>query len=152
MTDTRDESIERVSIDKQFEFISGQVSLCVNATEDGLKLFIPMFAAILGGSIWLRFQTHTQTIPRPYIILSDALVLLLTGLCIYMTAYNFKAWWEYRNELSEITSSSAYHYPRPRWTSIFIEGGLCALMVTACALFIAFNPFVGRFFNLLRTP
>ena len=77
--------VDRVSLDKQFEFISGEISKLADGTEDGVKLFIPLYAAIFGGSVWLRLQLKDHPIPPSYSFISNALVALLTALCIFMT-------------------------------------------------------------------
>jgi hypothetical protein len=130
-----------VSEDKQYEFITNRVSDLSNATEDGLKLFVPMYSAILGGSIWLRLQLK-DAVPPSYKYLSDALILLLTFVCIYIVLDNLRAWWWYRQKLAEITSGSKYPATQPHWSAAIIEVVLCAAMFAAGIAFVLFNPFM----------
>jgi uncharacterized protein (DUF58 family) len=129
-----------VTDDKQYEFITSRITDLSNATEDGLKLFVPMFSAILGGSIWLRLQIQGAA-PPSYQFLSNWLMVLLTAVCIFLVLYNLWAWWGYRNQLVKITRSLRHPAPPPRWASAIIEAVLCAAMAIACGIFIAFNPF-----------
>jgi hypothetical protein len=130
-----------VSRDKQFDFVSGEVSKLADGTEDGVKLFIPMYAAIFGGSVWLRLQLKDHPIPASYSFISNVLVGLLAALCIFMTLYNLWAWWGYRVELSRITAASDFPVPRPSLSSAIIEAGLVEAMWAACAVFWWNNPF-----------
>jgi hypothetical protein len=132
--------VDKVNIDRQFEFVSGEVSKLAEGTEDGVKLFVPMYAAIWGGSVWLRLQIKTA-IPLSYTLVSDVLVALLTGLCIFMTLYNLIAWWGYREELCKMTSNTDHPVPPPHLKSAFIEFGLCTAMLIGCAVFWCNNPF-----------
>lgn len=128
-----------ISDEKQHEFITRQIGDLARATHDGLKLFLPMFSAIVGGSIWLRLQSAGKA---PYEYLTDTLVLLLTAVCVAMTVTNLKAWWGYRNKLSEITAKTKFPAPKPvLFPSALIEMIMCVAMVATCALFVIFNPF-----------
>jgi hypothetical protein len=129
-----------ISDEKQYDFITSRITDLANATHDSLKLFIPMFSAILGGSIWLRLQIKGE-VAATYQTLSDALVLLLTGMCVLIVLYNLWAWWGYRNLLVQITHDSPHPALPPHWTSAGIEAVLCLAMAIACGIFIAFNPF-----------
>jgi hypothetical protein len=128
-----------VSIDEQFKFVSAHVASLAGATEDGVRLFIPMFAAILGGSVWLRLQSRIP-IPHSYVILSDLLVWLLGALCILMTVYNLWAWVGYRKVLSEMTADTDYPVQQPHWSSALIEMVIVAAIYAACAIFVFNNP------------
>ena len=130
-----------VSEDKQYEFITNRIGDLSNATEDGLKLFIPMYSAILGGSIWLRFQIK-EAVPPHYTYLSNGLVCLLTIVCIYIVADNLRAWRGYHKDLAKLTKTAPNpsEVP-PLFPSAFIEIVLCAAMTGACVVYIIWNPF-----------
>jgi hypothetical protein len=130
-----------VSDEKQYEFITSRISDLSNDTIAGLKLFIPMYSAILGGSIWLKLQLRQQSVPASYKYLSDSLVSLLTLVCIYIVIDNLWAWWKYRNQLCRLTRRSHFPAPPPHWSSAIIEGVICVAMAIACGMFIWFNPF-----------
>jgi hypothetical protein len=130
-----------VSEDKQFEFITKRVSELSNATEDGLKLFVPMYSAILGGSIWLRLQLK-DAVPPSYRYLSDALILLLTFVCTFIVLDNLRAWWGFRTDLVVITRDSKLPTPMPHWSAAIIELVLCTAMIGAGIAFVWFNPFI----------
>ena len=135
------EGVQMISDEKQYEFIAKRVSDLANATHDGLKLFLPMFSAILGGCFWLRQQINGSP-PVSYAYLSDALVVLLTLVCIGIVLDNLHAWWGYRKKIVELTKGTKHEAPPPKWfpTSL-IEIGMCLAMATSCGLFVIFNPF-----------
>ena len=139
MTDG-DGRLPPIGIEKQYDFLTERIANLADHTEDGAKLFLSLFSAILAGSIWLRLQTRPP-IPTAYLVLSDLLVALLTALCIFMTLYNLQEWWEYRNDLARITANSTYPALPPTWKSACVELGLCAAMLAACVLYMVFNPF-----------
>jgi hypothetical protein len=130
-----------ISDDKIFDYLTTRANQTSNDTEAGLKLFIPMYSAILGGSIWLSDKLE-DPIPVRYRYLSNALVALLTIVCIYVVLDNLRAWWGYRVQLAEITKESKYPLPPPQWHAAVIEVVLCLGMLGACAMYVWFNPFV----------
>jgi hypothetical protein len=130
-----------ISDEKQYEFITKRIGELSNATEDGLKLFIPMFSAILGGSIWLRFQIKGPA-PLEYKYLSNALMSLLTLVCIVIVLDNLRAWWGYRVDLAKLTEGAKHESKPPSiFPSAVIELVLCLAMAIACWMFITYNPF-----------
>lgn len=86
-----DESAPMISPEHQYKYITKRLSDMSKATYDGLKLFLPMFSAIVAGSVWLSQQAKSP-IPHSYAILSDLLVLLLTIVCSSMTVMNLISW------------------------------------------------------------
>lgn len=130
-----------ISADKHFEFIASRVNQTSNDTEAGVKLFIPLYSAILAGSIWLRLQLKGVVVPPSYEYLSNGLVVLLTLVCIYIEYDNCRAWWGYRAELAKMTAGTEFPAPEPKLSSCVIEGVLCFAMAAACILFWIFNPF-----------
>lgn len=128
-----------ISDEKIFDFVSKRVEQTSADTEAGLKLFLPMYSAVLGGSIWLSDKLG-KTVPSKYEYLSDALISLLTLVCIYIVVDNLRAWWGYRNQLFELSKKSAHKIPRPQWWAAIMEVVLCAAMLVACVMFILFNP------------
>ena len=130
-----------VSTEKQYEFIAGAVNDRARATYDGLKIFLPTFSAIVGGTIWLRHQINTP-IPVAYEYLSNVLVLLLTLISTTMVMMNLHSWRGYRKKLTELTAGSDYPAPPPvLFPSAIMEGMMCLAMILACGLFVIFNPF-----------
>src|SRR5688500_16202225 len=65
---------------------------------DAFKLFISLYSAIIGGSIWLSTQTSTQTPERlkSYGTLSNSAVLLLMGIAVILVFEAKRGWWGYR--------------------------------------------------------
>ena len=131
-----------ISDEKIFDFVSKRVEQTSSDTEAGLKLFLPMYSAILGGSIWLSDKLG-RTIPAKYEYLSDALVSLLTLVCVYIVIDNLRAWWGYRVQLSNLCAHSAHKIGLPTVWAAFMEVVLCVAMLGACVMFILFNPLGG---------
>jgi hypothetical protein len=80
-----------VSDDKQYEFLTKRLADLSKATQDGLRVFMPTFSAIVGGAIWLRMQAK-EPLPT-YQFLSNWLVIILTVLCILLVVYNLVIWY-----------------------------------------------------------
>jgi hypothetical protein len=128
-----------ISDEKIFDFVSKRVEQTSADTEAGLKLFLPMYSAVLGGSIWLSDKLGSS-IPAKYEYLSDSLISLLTLVCVYIVIDNLRAWWGYRVQLSKLTSGSDHQIANPTRRAAFMEVVLCAAMLGACVMFILFNP------------
>lgn len=125
--------------DKIFEFVAMRANATSNDTDTGLKLFIPMYSAILAGSIWLVDKLG-NSVPANYVYLSDSLMALLSLVCCYIVLDNLRAWWGYRTQLSALTKNSRYRIPRPTYISSIMEFVLCAGMVGAAVMYVCFNP------------
>jgi hypothetical protein len=130
-----------VGDEKQYEFVTSRMKDIATAPLDSLKLFVPMYSAIWGGSIWLRLQIKEQPVPEMYKDVSGALMALLTGVCILIVVYNICAWWGYRKMLVRLVGESASAAIPPRWTAAIIELIICVGMLAAGWLFCKFNPF-----------
>jgi hypothetical protein len=102
-----------VSDDEIFKFFAMRVNQTANDTDAGLKLFLPIFSAVLGGSIWLNNQLSGAPVPFAYVIVSDALIALLTVISCYMVWDNLDAWWIYLQHLTDITRNSTFPVPLP---------------------------------------
>jgi hypothetical protein len=127
--------------EKQYEFVTSRVAELATATHSGLKIFLPNYSAIVGGSIGLRLQIKA-TVPSAYIYLSDALVGLLTLICVIIVYDNLRAWTGYRELLSRLTADTRFPAPKPvQWPSAIIEYSMCGVMVAALALYVIYNPF-----------
>jgi hypothetical protein len=129
-----------VSDDKQYEFFTRRLTDLSNATQDGLKLFVPTFSAIVGGAIWLRMQSDGAALPT-YEILSNWVVVLLTVVCIALVLYNLWIWRRVWTHVVRITRESNYPLSLPPWSVSAIDIALCAAIAAACILFILYNPF-----------
>lgn len=105
-------SIAMISDEKIFDFVAMRANQTSNDTDTGLKLFFPMYSAILGGSIWLTDKLE-DSVPAKYKYLSDVLVILLTVVCCYIGLDNLRAWWGYRKQLSELTKDSSHQLAGP---------------------------------------
>lgn len=132
----------RICREKEYEMISKRVGDIWASSHDAIKLFIQMFAAILGGSIWLATRGKVAPI---YEWGSDLLVAILVGLCGTMLWDNKGSWLQWRGRLDEITrgtDTSIVKFPRQSWIK---ENGMelisTATMFIALGVFWWFNPF-----------
>jgi len=110
------------------------------ATYDGLKIFLPNFSAIVGGSIGL---SRIDGISNPqFVALSDGVTLLLTFVCVSLVTFNLISWYGYRKVLSRMTANTEFPVPQPSiLKSCGIEAIMCLAMVVACVMFLECNPF-----------
>lgn len=132
-------SAAMISDEKIFDFAAMRANQTSNDTDSGLKMFIPMYSAILAGSIWLTDKLE-NAVPMNYRYLADALVILLTLVCSYTVLDNLRAWWGYREQLCELTRDSGHPIPPPTWKSAIMEFVLCVGMICACLMYVWFNP------------
>jgi len=135
-----DDKKPMVSDDKQYEFFTKRLAELSKATQDGLRLFVPTFSAIVGGAIWLQMQAKEPALST-YLYLSNWLVVILTLVCILLVIYNLVIWLRVWDHIVRITKDSNFPLPRPHWSAMAIDIGLCVAMAVACILFIRYNPF-----------
>ncbi len=125
---------------QQYDFFTDQITRKGVATYDAFKLFLQMFSAIVGGSIWLRLQIDGEA-PLSYEYLSDALVVLLALVGVVLVIDNARSWWRYRVRLVEIVGDSAHRVPPPKWDSVIAQFLMSVAMIAVTVMFVAFNPF-----------
>lgn len=135
-----------VTDDKQYEFVSGQVRYHNDKIIESLNLFLKLFSAIVGGSIWLSLQPGiTPTKMTAYIGVSDVLVIALAAFSSLLIFENLRAWRGYRNaqhRLGGIDQEGNPNIPAPRIIRASVsEGAMILTMVSAACLFWRFNPF-----------
>jgi hypothetical protein len=136
-----------ISDEKQYEFITSQIAIRdQKAFDTHFSLFLRLFSAIVGGSIWLSMQKIANPSARTsYTLLSDLLVVLLTVVSIVMVVDNYRAWRGYRAVLSRLVGKDEfgnYQVPLPRlFPAAVMETAVVVCMIAVCVLFIWFNPF-----------
>jgi hypothetical protein len=102
---------DKVSEDKIYEFVTSQIQFREQGAINAFKLFLQVFSAIVGGSIWLSIQSSTSQASRPgFAAISDALVGLVFAVTAIMVAENFRGWLGYRKAQSKM----AGEYPDGR--------------------------------------
>jgi len=121
---------------KQYDSVISQLHYKETVKYDAFKIFVQMFAAIAGGSIWLRLEM-TQAPPRSYAHLTDALVFLLMVVCVASVVDSFRSWWDYREKLSRLDKT----VPRPRFPAGLMECIMSGAMLLATWAFVELNPF-----------
>jgi hypothetical protein len=134
-----------VSVDKEYEFVSEQIRFHVDKVYESFKLFIQLFSAIVGGSIWLSAQGSPKV--TTYIYLSDFLVFLIAAPSIIMIVEHWRAWRGYRhaqNRLGGKDENGKELIPLPSpilsWSSA-TEFAMIGTMIIGTCLFWVWNPF-----------
>jgi hypothetical protein len=131
-----------VSDEKQYEFVTSQIAAQIERIVAGFKLFIQLFSAVVGGTVWLKLQIK-EPIPAGYIWLSDALVSLITVTTFLMVLMNLLSWFGYRRAQCDLVGKNkvgSYIVPLPKWKSSLTELAMMFTMVAAMILFWCFNP------------
>ncbi|MGJ0535326.1 hypothetical protein [Methylocystis sp.] len=129
-----------ISDEKQYEFVGSMLKDRLDRGRDALRLFLQLFSAIVGGSIWLSIQDLTPAGRMAYERASNALIVLLivvTGAMIWRAT---AGWWGYRQKLSEFEFEN-HPAPPPKCVAILAEALMLICMVAAGGFFIYFNPF-----------
>jgi len=129
-----------ISDEKQYEYVGSVVIDRLNRSRDGFKMYLQVFSAIVGGSIWLSMQPVSGAARENYVVVSDALVILLTFVTSCMVFGAARGWWNYRMTLSKFDGGQ-YPIPSPSLRALEAEAAMLASMVVASVVFVCFNPF-----------
>src|SRR5436305_5741615 len=103
--------IESVSKDKEFEFVTSQITAHVDRSIAAFRSFTQVFSAIVGGAIWLGISA--KVVPEKvtqFVWLSDILVTLVTVINGVMIIENLRSWHGYRRAQSSLVP----HVPPPK--------------------------------------
>jgi hypothetical protein len=116
---------------------------------DAFKLFISLYSAIVGGSIWLSIQADKNSSSySSYGWLSNGAVALLTIVAVVLVFEAKRGWWGYRKAQSKLVGKTAdgnYRIPLPKlFPTALTEGVMVLSMVAAGVGFIMFNPLGQR--------
>ncbi len=134
-----------VSVDKEYEFVSAQVRFHIDKIFDSFKLFIQLFSAIVGGSIWLSLQPNMVAKAHTYAAISNALVMLIAALCLVMVVEHNRAWRGNRKAQTRLggkDETGKDRIPPPgSWRSSSTEIAMGLTVVAAVYLFWRYNPF-----------
>jgi hypothetical protein len=135
-----------VTDDKQYEFVSKQVRYHNEKIIGAFKLFIQLFSAIIGGTIWLSLQPHiTATRALSYAHISDILVTVLALFSSLWVFENLRAWHGYRGAQHRLGGLDAHGKPKipaPRLLRASVsEAAMILIIAAATFLFWRFNPF-----------
>jgi hypothetical protein len=126
-----------ISDEKQYEFVTSQIKLQTERIYDAFKLFVQVFSAIVGGSVWLSMQKPPTT-SQNYAFLADSIAILAAFITVVMILLNVISWFGYRKELTRL----APNVPPPKlFPATVIEAAMICSMIAAAALFVWFNPF-----------
>lgn len=109
---------------------------------DAFKLFISLYSAIVGGTIWL--STQATKAQASFEWLSSGVVVLVTLVAIVLVIEAKRGWWGYRKAQSELvgrTENGKYRIPPPKlFPTVLTEGAMVAAMLFAAIGFLCFNP------------
>ena len=135
-----------IADEKQYEFLTSQIGKLADRSIDAFKLFLQIFSAIVGGSIWLSVQgTVTPVSRHRYILLSDAVVVVLSLIVIVMVCDNLRSWFGYRTAVSDLAGtddSGIDRIGRPHmFPAALSESAILLGIGLVAALFCIANPF-----------
>jgi len=135
-----------ITPDKEYEFVSSQVRYHNEKIIEAFNLFIKLFSAVIGGSIWLRLQPGFDAAQgATYARMSNVLVTFLAAIACLMVAENLKSWHGYRwaqARLGGLDDKGEFRIPPPRTVRASVsEGAMMLTMVAAALLYWLFNPF-----------
>jgi hypothetical protein len=130
---------EGVSLDKDFEVVSGRVEYFHRKISESFDFWIRTFSAIVGGSILLGIDPHfPHERVGNYVILSNSIVGLMGLVTMALIAENLRAWRGYRWAQTQLKSS----VPPPRHLSqCGAEWAMFGCVGVSTALFCYFNLF-----------
>lgn len=126
--------------DKQYEYIGSVITDRLDRVRDAFKLFLQLFSGIVGGSIWLSTQQISPAAREFYVLVSDALVILVVFVTGTMVYEALRGWWGYREALAELTYES-HPAPRPKLRAVVAEVAMLVGMVAAAGIYVCSNPF-----------
>ena len=109
---------------------------------DAFKLFISLYSAIVGGTIWLSIQL--KAFAHSYETLSNGVVLLVAVVAIILIVEAKRGWWGYRKKQSELvgkTDDGQYRIPPPKlFPTALTEGAMVLCIAAATIGFVLCNP------------
>jgi hypothetical protein len=81
----------------QFEYLTATLTDRLDRSLNAFKLFLQLFSAIAGGSVWLSMQPSVGANARlAYATLSNILVWLVIAVTALMVFQALRSWWGYR--------------------------------------------------------
>lgn len=135
--------METLSVDKNCEMLTAHILNRISAVQDGFKLYVQMFSAILGGAVVLRLQ-YGPMMPPYFAWLADALATLIFVNAVVTIYENARSWREFRKMLSDIAGvdmSGEKIIPPPKFLRATLSWRvMLGAMVFAQGLFYIFNP------------
>lgn len=147
-----------VSVEKQYEYVTGQLAAQIDRMNTAFKNFVQLFTAIVGGVVWLSLETKVgSTELSVYAQTSTALVCILAAVSIVLIGGNLLSWWNYRRTQALLTADDPdpnLRVPPPKITlSYSVEAAMIGCILIACALFAYYNPLRAKAAELgVATP
>jgi hypothetical protein len=124
---------------QRYEFITSQIRYHNEKIIETFNRFLQLFAAIVGGSIWLSLQPRPSGAIRDYSVVSDALVIALALISALNIINDLLAWFGFRQAESALVGLDVLPPPHPI-RSCWMEYLMLAAMLGAGATFWLFNP------------
>ena len=134
-----------ISPDKQFEFVTTQISAQIDRIYDAFKRFIQLFSAIVAGTVWLATEVKISGATRAsYATITDVLVGLVALVTTVLILGNLHSWWGYRRAQMRLTQDDInldYRVPPPKlYPSCTVETAMLVCVAAAYFLFWWDNP------------
>jgi hypothetical protein len=134
-----------ISPDTEFNNVSTHVRYLNEKMIEAFKLFVSLFSAIVGGSIWLSAGEMPAETRNNYYWLSNVLVGLLTIVTVVMIAEYLRSWHQYRHAMSRLgglDSNGEPKIPPPRTVrASVVEACMMITALILAVLFWYYNPF-----------
>ena len=132
-----------LSTDTHCEMLVAQIRDKNVSIYDGFKLFVQLFAAIVGGSVVLRLQYGPAMLPY-FANLSEALVVLIFATSTVIILENLRSLHQYKIRLSNVAGmdkAGLRVVPLPRtFAAHKVEVFMFGVMLLAMMMFHMFNP------------
>jgi hypothetical protein len=130
--------------EEHYKFIVSQIAVRDMRSYEYLKTYVQFFSAIVGGSVWLRTQSHfNKAHLARYTLLSDLVMALGCFVTVMLIIDTFKSWHGYRRAQAQIARiEGKFHVPDPKVAAgLLMELGCLLCVIISTIGFLVFNPF-----------
>jgi hypothetical protein len=132
-----EDAVSKLSTDKHCEILDLNLRDKIATIYSSFRLFVQLYAAIIGGSVWLQ---SSGKVPAGFATVATLLAGLVSVTCSVMILDAQRSWYGFRKHLSEVSTS----IPPPK--SLIRSSGVVGLMVFVMTLALV----VFYFCNPLR--
>lgn len=129
---------------KVYDFLVAQAAARSAASIDVFKMFLRLYSAIVGGSIWLSLQTGISVADQQkYALLSNLAVGITTFVVVVMVVDNLRSWHAYRTDISKLGQGPGFSPPQ-LFPSAISEAAMLLGTLGASVAFWVWNPFLSN--------
>ena len=135
--------MDNISVDAHCEIINSNMRDRNAETVAIFKLFVQLFAALIGGSVIVRLNYAGRITPE-IVLAADAIAGLVFFCAAGIIVENVRLWFGYRNALTRFAGAdpgfNSVIAPAKFWNSVIGETFMLVVMSTAVVGFVCFNP------------